>query len=73
MTNEEYIISQISERSLADMFNTGNVYYNNLNARIYKAFGIGKSRIGINVLTDSYFSYGLHSNITQKNGIQPDE
>ena len=38
MTNEEYIISQISERSLADMFNTGNVYYNNLNDRIYKAF-----------------------------------
>lgn len=38
MTNEEYIISQISERSLADMFNTGNFYYNNLNDRIYKAF-----------------------------------
>lgn len=38
MTNEEYIISKISERSLADMFNTGNVYYNNLNDRIYKAF-----------------------------------
>ena len=38
MTNEEYIISKISERSLADMFNTGNCYYDNLNDRIYKAF-----------------------------------
>ena len=38
MTNEEYIISKISERSLADMFNTGNCHYNNLNDRIYKAF-----------------------------------
>lgn len=38
MTNEEYIMSQVSERSLADMFTTGNFYYNNLNDRIYKAF-----------------------------------
>lgn len=69
MTNEEYIISKISERSLADMFNTGNCYYDNLMIEFIRLFSIGKSRIGISVLADSYFSYGLHSNITQKNGI----
>lgn len=38
MTNEQYIMSKISELSLADMFTTGNVYYDTLNSRLYKAF-----------------------------------
>ena len=38
MTNEQYIISHISEIDLADMFNTGNVYHTDLLIRIQTAF-----------------------------------
>lgn len=38
MTNEQYIMSHISEIDLADMFNTGNVYHTDLLIRIQAAF-----------------------------------
>lgn len=38
MTNEQYIMSHISEIDLADMFNTGNVYHTDLLIRIQTAF-----------------------------------
>lgn len=43
MTNEQYIISHISEIDLADMFNTGNVYHTDLLIRIQSAFKKWKS------------------------------
>ena len=38
MTNEQYIMSHMSEIDLADMFNTGNVYHTDLLIRIQIAF-----------------------------------
>ena len=38
MTNEQYIMSHISEIDLADMFNTGNVYHTDLLICIQTAF-----------------------------------
>lgn len=38
MTNEQYIMSHISEIDLADMFNTGNVYHTDLLIHIQTAF-----------------------------------
>ena len=38
MTNEEYIISHLSERDWSDMFNTGNVYHTKLLIHIQSAF-----------------------------------
>lgn len=38
MTNEEYILSQISERNLADMSATGNIYHTDLNKCINAVF-----------------------------------
>lgn len=38
MTNEQYIMSHISEIDLADMFNTGNVYHTDLLIRIQIVF-----------------------------------
>lgn len=43
MTNEQYIMSHMSEIDLADMFNTGNVYHTNLLIRIQAAFKEWKS------------------------------
>lgn len=38
MTNEQYIMSHMSEIDLADMFNTGNVYHTDLLIRIQIVF-----------------------------------
>lgn len=38
MTNEQYIMSHMSEIDLADMFNTGNVYHTDLLIHIQIAF-----------------------------------
>ena len=38
MTNEQYIMSHMSEIDLADMFNTGNVYHTDLLIRTQTAF-----------------------------------
>ena len=38
MTNEQYIMSHMSEIDLADMFNTGNVYHTDLLIRIQIEF-----------------------------------
>ena len=43
MTNEQYIMSHISEIDWADMFNTGNVYHTDLLIRIQTAFQKWKS------------------------------
>ena len=43
MTNEQYIISHISEIDWADMFNTGNVYHTDLLIRIQTVFKKWKS------------------------------
>ena len=43
MTNEQYIMSHMSEIDLADMFNTGNVYHTNLLIHIQATFKEWKS------------------------------
>lgn len=42
MTNEQFILSNITEKELSDMFTTGNVYHTRLNNQVQVAFEFWK-------------------------------